>query len=99
MNSEFAIIDNHYLQGPPQVLRGVNRSLAIDLVDVGLTVRNDKLQAYMDSPFQLHNAAHCRYSIPPGGYFKTDENGDVDYSRPVMVSGNLLLVLGLVTCH
>ena len=69
------------------MLREVNRNLSIDLVEVGLTVRNDKSQAYVHSSFQPQDAAHWRDSITPGGYFETDESGDVESSRPVMLNG------------
>ena len=69
------------------MFREVNRNLEIDPAEVGLTVRNDKSQAYVHSSFQPQDAAHCRDGIPPGGYFETDESGDFEYSRPLMVEG------------
>ena len=60
----FAIIDDHYLQGPPRVLCEVNRNLAINLVEVGLTLRKEKAQAYVNSNFQPQDVAHWCNGIP-----------------------------------
>ena len=59
----FAIIDDHYLQGPPRSLLEVNKNLALDLAEVGLTVRNDKSQAYVRADFLTPSAAHWRDGI------------------------------------
>ena len=65
----FAIIDDHYLQGPPRSLLEVNTNLALDLAEVGLTVRNDKSQAYVRADFLSPDAAHWRDGIPASCWF------------------------------
>ena len=59
-------------------------------------VRNDKSQAYVNFNFQPQDADHWRDGIPPGGYFDCDENGDVDYSHPVLVNGEPALGIMVV---
>ena len=65
----------------------MNQNLAVDLAEVGLTVQNDKSQAYVNLNFQPQHTYHWHDGIPPGRYFDRDENGDVNYSHPVPVGG------------